>query len=642
MTVRFKNSKQTLSLSSEYVNKFIKTQINLSKPTSKLWSNNRDHDHVESFDSYSNGVVHILTSGHPILRMLDSCTAKLRQFNQVNGQLVVRGIFQHPLAAGRVMMKLCSSRSTLHHAVKIFENLETPDAFICNTIMKSYVNFDDQEKCLGFYADQMVKNGIFQNHYTFPILVKACADLGRVKEGEMIHGHIVKCGFELDLYIRNVLIHMYSVCYRIGDARKVFDLSSDSDLVTWNTMIDGYVKNGEVNYARWVFDVMPERDIFSWNSMLSGYVGIGDMEAANLLFREMPSRDIVSWNCLLDGYARTGNVVAARALFEQMDYRNVVSWTTLMALYVRLKDYTGCLALFDIMMQDRDIQPNEAILMSVLTACGHLGRLDRGKWIHSYIRYNGSIKPDVLLSTSLLTMYAKCCEMDLAKEVFAEMPEKSVVSWNSMIMGFGTQGHAEEALETFLEMEKSGVMPNGATFICVLSACTHSGMVLEGWWYFNVMTRIYRIEPKVEHYGCMIDLLGRAGLMRDSEDLIKNMPMDSGPALWGALLSACKTHSNLELGEIIAKRLIERDPEDIGSYVLLSNIYATQERWDDVEKVRKMMVVNGIRKEAGSSLVQFANSDMWCFPENVSVHKRIMMYSMLSEMGAQIKCRNER
>ncbi|CAN4078138.1 unnamed protein product [Withania somnifera] len=638
MAVRFKHSKQSVSLSAEHVNKFIKIQINLSKPTPKLWS---DHHH-RHHHHHDNGV-NILTLSHPILQILHSCPPNLRQFNQLHAQLIVLGIFQHPFSAGRVMMKLCSSKSTfLTHAVKIFENLETPDAFICNTIMKSYVNLDYQEKALVFYHDHMVKNGIFQNHYTFNILVKACADLGSVKEGEKIHAHVVKCGFELDLYIRNVLIHMYSVCYRIRDARKVFDLSSDSDLVTWNTMIDGYVKNGEVKNARWIFDVMPERDIFSWNSMLSGYVGIEDMEAANFLFRGMPLRDTVSWNCLLDGYARIGNVVAARALFEQMDYQDVVSWTTLMALYVRLKDYKGCLGLFDIMMQGRDIQPNEAILMSVLTACGHLGRLDRGKWIHSYIRYSGRIKPDVLLSTALLTMYAKCGEMDLAKDVFSGMPEKSVVSWNSMIMGYGTHGHGEKALETFLEMGKSGVMPNGATFICVLSACTHSGMVLEGWWYFNVMTRVYKIEPKVEHYGCMIDLLGRAGLMRDSEDLIKNMPMDSGPALWGALLSACKTHSNLELGEIVAKRLIERDPEDIGSYVLLSNIYAAQERWDDVEKVRKMMVVNEIRKEAGSSVVQFANSEIWCFPENISVHKRTMMCSMLSEMGAQIKCQSER
>ncbi|XP_016455915.1 pentatricopeptide repeat-containing protein At2g20540-like [Nicotiana tabacum] len=639
MAVRFKHPKQSLSLSSEYVNKFIKTQINLSKPTPKLWS---DQHNAESFDPYNNNSVQILNLSHPILRILDFCTPKLRHFNQIHAQLIVSGIFQHPLAAGRAVKKLCSSQLTFAHAVKIFENLETPDAFICNTIMKSYVNFNEPEKALVFYHDQMVKNGIFQNNYTFPILVKACADLGMVKEGKKIHAHIVKCGFELDLYTRNVLIHMYSVCWRIGDARKVFDLSSDSDLVTWNTMIDGYVKNGEVSFARCVFDVMPERDVFSWNSMLSGYVGIGDMETANLLFMDMPLRDIVTWNCLLDGYAKVGNVVAARSLFEQMDYQDVVSWTTLMAVYVRQKDYGECLRLFDRLMQGRDIQPNEAILMSVLTACAHFGKLDLGKWIHSYISYSGRIKPDMLLSTALLTMYAKCGEMDLAKEVFIQMPEKSVVSWNSMIMGYGTHGHGEEALETFMEMKKSGVMPNDATFICVLSACTHSGMVLEGWWYFNVMTRVYRIEPKVEHYGCMVDLLGRAGLTRDSEDLIKNMPMDSGPALWGALLSACKTHSNMELGEIIAKRLIERDPEDIGSYVLLSNIYAAQERWDDVEKVRNMMVVKGIRKEAGSSLFQFANSNMWCFPENVSVHKRNILCSMLNEMGAQIKCQSER
>ncbi|KAF3640350.1 hypothetical protein FXO38_01808 [Capsicum annuum] len=172
--------------------------------------------------------------------------------------------------------------------------------------------------------------------------------------------------------------------------------------------------------------------------------------------------------------------------------------------------------------------------MSVLTACRHLGRLDRGKWIHSYIRYSERIKPDVLLSISLLKIYAKYGEMDLAKEVFVGMAEKSVVSWNSMIMGYGTHRHGEKALETLLEMEKGGVMPNGATFICFLSACTHSGMVLEGWWYFKVMTRIYRIEPKAEHCGYMVDLLGRAGLMRDSEDLIKNMPM----GLWTCIMGS--------------------------------------------------------------------------------------------------------
>ncbi|KAJ4957371.1 hypothetical protein NE237_024482 [Protea cynaroides] len=329
-------------------------------------------------------------------------------------------------------------------------------------------------------------------------------------------------------------------------------------------MIDGYVKNGDVGVARLLFDEMSERDMVSWNSMISFYMGAKDMKAAEVLFERMPVRDVMSWNSMIDGYARIEDVLAAQKLFDQMPYRNVVSWNTMLALYVRIKDYNECLRVFDRMISGGETSPNETTLVSVLTACAGLGKFDRGKWVHSYIRENGRIRPEVLLSTSLLTMYAKCGAMDSAREVFDEMPERSVVSWNSLIMGI------------FLEMEKRGPTPNDATFVCILSACTHAGMVLECWWYYDVMHRVYQIEPKVEHYGCMVDLLGRARLMKDSEELKRKMPMKAGPALWGVLLSACSTHSNLELGEIVGKRLIELEPQDIGTYMMLSNIYATE------------------------------------------------------------------
>ncbi|KAK9266928.1 hypothetical protein L1049_027187 [Liquidambar formosana] len=429
---------------------------------------------------------------------------------------------------------------------------------------------------------------------------------------------------------------MYSVLGRIGDARLVFDASSEADLVTWNSMIDGYVKNGEVGVARELFDEMPERDVFSWNSMIAGYVGIENMEAVKELFEQMPIRDAVSWNCVIDGYARVGNVSVAHELFGLMPSRNVVFWNTMLALYVWVKDYSACLRLFDTMIEGREAMPNEATLVSVLTACANFGRLDRGKWIHSYIETN-RIKPDVLLSTALLTMYTKCGAMDVTRDVFEAMPRRSVVSWNSMIMGYGMHGHGEKALEMFLEMKKRGPMPNDATFVCVLSACTHAGMVLEGWWYFDLMHRVYEIEPKVEHYGCVVDLLGLAGLMKDSEELIRKMPMEAGPALWGALLSACRIHSNFELGEVVAKRLIELEPRDIGPYVLLSNIYAAKGKWDDVENVRKMMKEKGLQKEAGFSLVNSGEFGSEVIVESGSVHRKRMVYSMLSEMGAQMK-----
>lgn len=403
-------------------------------------------------------------------------------------------------------------------------------------------------------------------------------------------------------------------------------------------MIDGYAKNGETGAARKVFDEMPERDVFSWNCMIAGHVAVGDLEAANELFETMPSRDVVSWNSMIDGCAKVGNVSLSIGFFNQMPVtvRNVVTWNSVLALHVRVKDFEECLRLFDRMVESGEAMPNEATLVSVLTACANLGRLSVGMWVHSYIKSNG-IKLDVLLSTCLLTMYAKCGAMDLARDVFVEMKVKSVVSWNSMIMGYGLHGNVDKALEVFMEMEETGQKPNDATFVCVLSACTHAGMVMEGWWYFDLMRRVYKIEPKVEHYGCMVDLLARAGFMKNSEELIEKVPVKGGSALWGALLSGCRNHSDSELGEIVAKRLIELEPLDIGPYVLLSNIYAAQGRWDDVERVRLVMKERGLQKEAASSLVHLEDFESKYVVKDNSVCRKRIVYSMLGELGAQMK-----
>lgn len=535
------------------------------------------------------------------------------------------------------MKKLCSFSSScfVYHAVKLFDQIHEPDSFLCNTVIRGLINVNEMVMAYEFYCKSMVGKFVDANHYTFPLVVKVCGELGRVKEGEKVHTRVVKEGFEFDLYVRNALIRMYAVCGRVRDAEKVFGLSLESDMVTWNSMVDGYVKNGMVDVARQVFDEMFERDVFSWNSMIGGYCWVGDMVSAQQLFDKMPCRDVVSWNCLIDGYAKVGDVVSARKFFEWMPCRNVVSWNILLGVYVRCGKFYECLALFDEMLEE-GVRANEASVMSVLIACGHLGRLDKGEWVHSYIKNNKNVVVDALLSTALLTMYAKCGAMDMAKQVFDEIRDRTIVSWNSMITGYGMHGQGEKALEMFLELEKSDLVPNDATFVCVLSACVHVGMVLEGWWYFDLMQRVYMIEPKAEHYGCMVDLLSRAGLMKDSEELIKNTPLATGPALWGALLSACRTHSNLELGEMVANRLIEMEPNDVGPYVLLSNIYASAERWDDVENVREMMMKKGLQKLVGSSLVQPGNNGVKSV-ENHSFHKKRLMYSMLGEMGVQMK-----
>ena len=630
MSVRFKPSKSRARFSSHSLEKLLKSQKSLSRPSPRLWLDREDEP-----DELDDQGFPILKLTHPLLRALDSCNG-FREFNQVHTQLIVSGLFQNSLAASRAIKKLCSASQTVSHAVYIFDHIDEPDAFLCNTIMRSYVNSNDPHAAIGFYYEKMVGKYVVPNHYTFPILVKVCGGIGSVREGAKAHSRVVKFGFESDLFVRNSLIHMYSVYGRVLDARVVFNERPELDLVSWNSMIYGYVKNGGLSVARELFDVMPERDVFSWNSMISGYVENGDIVAAGQLFDIMPEKDVVSWNCMIDGFARMVNVPAALEFFKRMPLRNIVSWNIMLALYVRNKDYNECLRLFDRMIEVGEANPNGATLMSVLTSSANLGRLDKGKWVHSYIESN-RIKPDVLLSTALLPMYAKCGDMDTARNVFDEMHERSVVSWNSMIMGYGMHGNGEKALEMFLEMEKRGPLPNDATFICMLSSCTHSGMVLEGWWYFDLMQRVYKIEPKIEHYGCLVDLLARAGLVKDSEEFMKKMSLEAGPALWGSLLSACRTYSDTELGEIVAKRLIELKPKDIGPYVMLSNIYASEGKWADVEYVRKMIKENGLEKEEGRSTVHIEEVGSESSVENGSLHRRSMVYSMLSEMGVQMK-----
>ncbi|XP_056160351.1 pentatricopeptide repeat-containing protein At4g02750-like [Syzygium oleosum] len=428
---------------------------------------------------------------------------------------------------------------------------------------------------------------------------------------------------------------MYSVFRKARSARLVFDAGPALDLVSWNSMIDGHVKYGEVDVASELFDEMTQRDVFSWNSMIVGYIARGDIGVARWLFDRTPFRDIMSWNRTIDGCARIGYMSETRSFFHSMPFWNVVSWNTLLALYVRVKGYTECLSLFDSMLQEEEIKPNGATLVSAFTACDNTGDLNKGHLVYSYMKDN-YIEAEVLLSTGLLTMYAKSGTMDLARKVFDQMPDRSVVSWNSMIIGYGLHRHGEKALEMFLRDEKRGLMPNDATFVSILPAYTHSGMVLEGWWCFNLMSRIYNIQTKVEHYACMVYLLARAGLVMDSGELFKEVPIVAGSSLWGALLSAHRTHSHMELREMVAEQLFEFEPTDVGPYVLLSNMYAAKGSWDAVENVKMMMKAKGSQKEVGSRLIELGGIESTESAKDGMHHQRSMIYSMLSEIGSQI------
>ncbi|KAJ8752281.1 hypothetical protein K2173_003917 [Erythroxylum novogranatense] len=404
-------------------------------------------------------------------------------------------------------------------------------------------------------------------------VLSACCHLAVVKIGKSIHGLVLKIGLSSYINLQNALIHMYSSGRELMDAQKLFGDGCCLDQISWNSMINGYVTSGEIEKAKALFDSMPEKDIVSWTVMISGYVQNERFDESLTLFQKMQ----------LDG-----------------------------------------------------IRPDETTLVSVLSACTHLSALDQGRWIHAYIKRT-SININVILGTTLIDMYMKFGFIESALEIFHEMKERRVSTWNALILGLALNGLVNESLNMFSEMHESGVVPNEITFIAVLAACRHMGLVDDGRNYFNSMINEHRIEPNVKHYGCMVDLLGRAGMLKEAEDLIKEMPMPPDVSTWGALLGACKKYGDKEMGERVGRRLIEIQPDHEGFHVLLSNIYASKGNWNDVIELREVMMQQGVVKTPGCSMIE-ANGTVHEFLAGDKSHPQIeAIEQMLDEIAYRLK-----
>ncbi|KAF6160753.1 hypothetical protein GIB67_035954 [Kingdonia uniflora] len=355
-----------------------------------------------------------------------------------------------------------------------------------------------------------------------------------------MHSQVVKLGWESYDFVQNGLIDMYVDCHCVVSARNVFDASSNRDVVSWTAMVNGYAKSGKVLVARDLFDRMPERNVVSWGAMINGYVGIEMYNEVLELFNEM---------------------------------------------------------------QVSGIEPNHASIVGVLLACGFIGALDQGRWIHAYVDRN-RFEMDRVLGTALVDMYAKCGNIETASRVFSEMNDRDVFAYTSMISGLASHGRSESAIELFHKMREEGVKPNEVTFVCVLSACSRMGLVEEGWRLFNSMDKVYGIEPRVKHYACLVDLLGRAGMLEDAKIVVREMPFEPDSCVLGALVNAGRMHGDVELGREMVESLAERSLDHSGVHVLLSNMYASANQWGDVVKVRTEMENKCVRKIPGCSVIE--------------------------------------
>ncbi|GLT83758.1 hypothetical protein SLE2022_020300 [Rubroshorea leprosula] len=375
--------------------------------------------------------------------------------------------------------------------------------------------------------------------FTCSFVLKACAAILDVRNGRIVHGYVEKHGFGWNLVVQNSILNLYALC-------------------------------GEMGVARLLFDKMPHRDVVSWNIMIAQLLKMGDVEEAYGLFRRMPERSVRSWTMMISGFVQCGRPKESIKLFMEMD--------------------------------EVGVQANEVTVVAVLAACADLCTLELGRRVHEYAKRSGFGK-NIKVSNTLIDMYVKCGCLDHAKQVFDDMEERTVVSWSAMIVGLAMHGKAKEALKLFSKMVRIGMKPNGVTFIGILHACSHMRLIDKGHEFFTSMTRDYGIIPQIEHYGCMVDLLSRAGLLQDALNFITKLPIKPNAVVWGALLGGCKVHKNVELAEEATIHLAELDPLNDGYYVVLSNIYAEAGRWEDAARVRKLMKNRGVKKTPGCSSI---------------------------------------
>ncbi|GAV75332.1 PPR domain-containing protein/PPR_1 domain-containing protein/PPR_2 domain-containing protein [Cephalotus follicularis] len=464
--------------------------------------------------------------------------------------------------------------SNIPYAHKLFNQIPQPTIFLYNKLIKAYSSLKQHHQCLSLYV-QMCLKGCPPNQYSFTFLFAACASLNSPILGQILHTHFVKSGFESDVFALTALVDMYA-------------------------------KLGMLKFSRQLFDETPVRDVPTWNSIIAGYSKCGNMEEALKLFKKMPERNVVSWTALISGYSQNGQYAKALHVFLRME-------------------------------KEKGVKPNEVTIASVLPACTNLGALEVGQRIEAHARENGFFK-NLYVCNAMLEMLSRCGEIEIARQMFDEIGRRrNLCSWNSMIMGFAVHGRCNEVLELYNQMLGEGFTPDDVTFVGLLLACTHGGMVVKGWQLFESMETIFHITPKLEHYGCMVDLLGRAGELKEAYDLIQSMPMKPDSVVWGALLGACSFYNNVEIAEKAAGFLFDLEPSNPGNYVILSNIYASAGRWDGVVRLRKVMKSGKITKAAGYSSIEEGGEIHKFVVEDKSHPRCPEIYELLDEVTEKMK-----
>lgn len=495
-------------------------------------------------------------------------------------------------------------------AIKLFEDMPARDVASWNNVISCYYQDGQSKKALELFEEMRV-SGLKPDSVTLTTAISSCARLLDLERGKKIHMELVRGGFALDCFVTSSLVDMYGKCGCLETAKEVFEAMQTKNVVSWNSMIAGYSLKGDSKSCIEFFRRMNKEGIKPTSTTLSSILMACSRSVElqlgkfihGYIIRNSIEADIFVNSSLIDLYFKCGKIGSAKNVFQSIPHTNVVSWNVMISGYVTAGSYLEALAIFTDMRKS-GVKPDAVTFTSVLPACSQLAVLEMGKEIHNLIIENKLENNEVVMG-ALLDMYAKCGAVDEALRIFNRLPERDFVSWTSMIAAYGSHGQTFEALKLFEKMRQSNAKPDKVTFLTVLSACGHAGLVDEGYYYFNQMIIDYGLKPAVEHYSCLIDLLGRMGRLQEAFEILKRTPeIREDVGLLSTLFSACYLHKDLELGEQIGRFLIEKNPDDPSIYIILSNMYASVKKWDEVRKARLKIKELRLKKNPGCSWIE--------------------------------------
>lgn len=574
--------------------------------------------------------------GFTYIGILGACTtpADLEQVKQIHTQILRAGLESH-VSVGSALVSVYASCGSLADARDVFDKMPQRNVVSWNAMIAGYARHTHQDEVFKLFR-HMQQDGVSPDHVTFTILLNACASPEALEEGRTVHSHIVRRGLMSDVTVTNSLVSMYARCGNLQEAREVFYRIPKRDVTSWNAIIAAYVQHGRTEEALELFKKFLSEggkpDRYTFISVLHAIAKLGALDEGKrvhgLIKQSGLERDVRVATTLISMYSKCESLGHACRVFDSILERNVVSWNAIVAAYAHNEHGSEALKSFW-QMQREGFKPDKATFTSALSACASLGALEHGEEIHSQIEQAG-LETDVRVGNALVDMYAKCGNLVGAHQVFNRMLERDVVSWNHLIAGYAQHGQGKATLLYYEQMRQSGVKPNKATFVFVMSACSQLGRVEEGYDFLESMSDEHSIEQTEEHFCCMVEILGRAGMLKEAEEFIEEMPLEPDASVWGALFAACSFHKNVELAEFAAECQLDLDPESSSAVCeQLLGIYAAAGRWEDVAEIKRTMEETGVQKVPKCSWIEVNKeihtfcADGRLYPEGEQIHAKL-------------------